>query len=89
MKINLLKKLLGLVMLSGFLFSCSHTRTHGKFITEHDDAWMNGYVVDDKGNIDQEDEATQGLVFCRANKKEDGTATPSCYGAKFVAQEND
>lgn len=76
-------KIISALFLVAFLANCSGYRTQGQFITEHDDAWMNGYVVNEDGQIDQDDDATQGLVFCRANKKEDGSARPTCYQTEF------
>lgn len=79
-----MKKFLILLSLSVITASCSGYRTHGKFITEHEDAWMNGYVIGEDGKkIDREDSADQGLVYCRANKQDDGEALPVCYRAKF------
>ncbi len=79
-----MKKYFYLLLAAIALTSCSGYKTHGKFITEQKDAWMNGYVVDEKGKeTDKNDDADQGLVYCRANPKEDGTASPVCYRAKF------
>ena len=79
-----MKKYFSLLLVLLTLASCSGYRTHGKFLTEHKDAWMNGYVIGEGGKeTDKEDDADQGLVYCRANIKDDGTASPVCYKAKF------
>ncbi len=68
------------------LSSCSNFQTHGKFITEQKDAWIDGYGPGGKPYftaIDRESEADKGLAFCRANVKENGSAEPVCYKPKF------
>ena len=59
--------------------SCYDAKTHGKFITEHQDAWIDGYAI----RIDEHEEADQGLVFCRANINEEGEANPVCFQPSF------
>lgn len=79
-----MKKSFLLLLISLIATSCSGYSTHGKFITEHKDAWMNGYVIGEDGKeIDKEDDADKGLVYCRANPQEDGRALPVCYRARF------
>lgn len=56
--------------------------THGNFISEHKDAWIDGYSS--KSN-----RADRGLLFCRANIKEDGLADPICYEARFEEYEDE
>lgn len=67
-----------LLLLSG----CYNPKTHGRFISEHQDAWMDGYAI----RIDEHKEADEGLVYCRANIKENGSAKPVCYRAKFKTE---
>lgn len=62
------------------LASCKDYRTNGSFLTEQKDAWMNGYSANPK----EAEEGNKGLVFCRANVKDDGKAAPVCYNAKFI-----
>ncbi len=79
-----MKKTFAMLLLCLTAASCEGYKTHGKFLTEHKDAWMNGYVVGKDGKeIDKDDKSDQGLVYCRANVKEDGKASPVCYRAKF------
>jgi hypothetical protein len=40
---------------------------------------MDGYAI----RISEHEEADRGLVFCRANVQEDGSAEPVCYKADF------
>ena len=71
-----------LLILSAMLLSinsCYQAKTHGKFVTEQHDAWIDGYAI----RISEHEEADQGLVFCRANVNEDGSADPVCYKADF------
>jgi len=72
-------KLLILSTLLLSINSCYQAKTHGKFITEHHDAWIDGYAI----RISEHEQADQGLVFCRANLKEDGSADPVCFKAEF------
>ena len=72
-----LKVFLGLSFLC--LASCS---THGTFITEHKEAWIDGYRV--KSNF-----ADKGLHFCTANIQENGLADPICFRAKFEEYEDE
>jgi hypothetical protein len=79
-----MKKILVILLTAASIASCQGYSTHGKFITEHKDAWMNGYVSDEKGKeTDKDDSADKGLVFCRANPTENGKAEPVCFKAKF------
>lgn len=59
--------------------SCYQPKTHGAFISEHKDAWIDGYAV----RINEHKAADKGLVFCRANIQEDGTAKPFCVNPEF------
>ena len=68
------------------LANCEGFKTHGKFITEHQDAWIDGYGPGGKpafSEIDRESEADKGLLFCRANVNKDGTASPVCFKPTF------
>jgi hypothetical protein len=68
-----MKKILSALVLF-FVTSCAST--HGNFISEHKDAWIDGYSA--KSN-----RADRGLLFCRANAKDDGLADPVCYETRF------
>ncbi len=68
-----MKKILSVLV---FLFASSCASTHGQFISEHRDAWIDGYSA--KSN-----RADRGLLFCRANVKDDGLADPVCYESRF------
>ena len=68
-----MKKFLSAILL---LVSASCASTHGHFISEHKDAWIDGYSA--KSN-----RADRGLLFCRANTREDGLADPVCFEARF------
>ncbi len=72
-----LKIFLGITFLC--LASCS---THGTFITEHKEAWIDGYSV--KSNF-----ADKGLHFCTANVRENGLADPICFRARFEEYEDE
>jgi hypothetical protein len=61
------------------LTGCS---THGTFISEHKDAWIDGYSV--KSNF-----ADKGLHFCKANVSENGLADPVCFKARFEEYEDE
>lgn len=65
------------------LSNCDSPRTHGKFLTEYQDVWMDGYALGVGGGVDIKSEADKGLVYCRANAGENGIAQPVCYRAKF------
>jgi len=75
----LVTKTLTLFTLLLGISSCYQAKTHGKFITEHHDAWIDGYAI----RISEHEEADKGLVFCRANVQDDGSAKPACYKTKF------
>ena len=68
------------ILLSFFLVGCAST--HGSFITEHHDAWIDGH------NTDSEFADKEGLLFCRANIEENGLANPTCFEAKFEEYED-
>ncbi len=72
------KSLLSLLFLS-LLSSCYNPKTHGRFVSEHQDVWIDGYSV----MMDEHKVADKGLVYCRANVKKDGVAEPVCRMAKF------
>jgi hypothetical protein len=72
------KKIFILVALLG-LASCYSPKTHGNFITEHQDAWIDGYAI----RVSEHEYADKGLAYCRANVKEDGSAKPVCFMAEF------
>lgn len=81
-----MKKSLVIFSLIFAITSCSDYKTHGKFISEHKDAWIDGYGPGGKPTyaiIDRDSEADAGLLFCRANVKDDGGAAPVCYYPKF------
>ena len=59
--------------------ACYQPKTHGKFLSENQDAWIDGYAI----RIDEHKVADKGLVFCRANIQEDGSAKPKCYKTEF------
>jgi hypothetical protein len=75
---SLIRKI-SLVSLLFLSVSCYQPKTHGKFVSEHKDAWIDGYAI----RIDEHKSADQGLVFCRANVKEDGSANPVCFKPEF------
>lgn len=60
--------------------SCAST--HGNFISEHKDAWIDGYSA-------KSGRADRGLLFCRANIKEDGLADPICFETRFEEYEDE
>jgi hypothetical protein len=70
-----MKKILLLIGLLSLVSACGNARTHGKFLTEYQDVWMDGYATNS--------DADKGLVYCRANAGENGIAQPVCYRAKF------
>ena len=61
------------------LASCYNPKTHGKFISEHQDVWIDGYAT----QISEHKFADKGLVYCRASIDKDGSAKPICFSAKF------
>ncbi len=64
-----------------FLVGCAST--HGSFITEHKNAWIDGYNL--KSIF-----ADKGLLFCMANVKEDtGLADPVCFETRFEEYEDE
>lgn len=63
-----MRTLLRLTGLLAFLFITNCT-VHGNFVTEHKDAWFN----------DPDD----GLFYCMANVKDEGTADPACFEANL------
>jgi len=69
-----------LIALLGLFASCSNFKTHGTFLTEQKDAWFDGYI---KVMGATSDSADRGLLYCRANLKENGVAEPVCYRPKF------
>ncbi len=76
-----MKKYISISLLLLLIASCDSLKTHGKFITEQQDAWMDGYV---NGLVsERKDDADRGLVYCRANPNEKGGASPVCYKPKF------
>lgn len=57
------KILLGIFL---FISSCYHPKTHGTFISESQDAWIDGYAI----RINEHKIADKGLVFVeRISKK--------------------
>ena len=76
-----MKKILSLIVLLSAISSCAQLKTHGKFVTEQKDAWIGGYI---NGMIsERKDKADRGLMYCKANVKENGSADPICYRATF------
>ena len=73
-----MKKLICLFALA-MLAGCYNPKTHGSFISEHQDAWVDGYAI----RISEHKVADKGLLYCRANVEKDGSAKPTCFGAKF------
>ncbi len=71
-----------LIFCLAFAFLAGCASTHGNFISEHRDAWIDGYSA--KSN-----HADRGLLFCRANVKDDGLADPVCYEARFEEYEEE
>ena len=59
--------------------SCYDAKTHGKFVSDKQDIWIDGYAV----RVNEHKNADKGLVFCRANIKEDGSSNPVCKRAEF------
>jgi hypothetical protein len=80
---NSVTKLLLVFRLVAALTSCSNPATHGKFLSDQQDVWMDGYVPSVTGGIDTESDSDKGLVYCRANLQENGIANPICYRARF------
>lgn len=76
---TLIRKTLSVLLLT-FCASCAST--HGNFISEHKDAWIDGYSA-------KSGRADRGLLFCRANVKDDGLADPVCYEARFEEYEDE
>ena len=71
------------IIFSSFLFLLAGcASTHGTFITDKTDAWIDGYSAKSNG-------ADRGLLFCRANIKEDGLADPICYETRFEEFEDE
>ncbi len=68
-----MKKIISSLLL---LVCASCASTHGNFITENRDAWIDGYSAKSNG-------ADRGLLFCRANVKDDGLADPVCFETRF------
>ena len=68
-----MKKFLSALVL---LFVTSCASTHGHFVSDHQDAWIDGYSA--KSN-----HVNRGLLFCRANVKDNGLADPICFEARF------
>jgi hypothetical protein len=73
-------KLLIVVLSVIFISSCS--RVHGEFLSEHENAWIDGYKKIKGYN-------GTGLVYCRANKKDEGLADPVCFKARFEDYEDE
>jgi hypothetical protein len=73
------KAIIALCLLLG-LSSCYDPKTHGAFITEHQDAWIDGYTI---YGISEHRRADKGLLFCRANVGKDGLANPICFKPNF------
>jgi hypothetical protein len=63
-------------LLASFAFLVSCASTHGNFISDHQDAWIDGYSA-------KSGHADRGLLFCRANVQDNGLADPVCYETRF------
>lgn len=77
-----MKTLLKVIFGLSFAFLTGCASTHGNFISEHKDAWIDGYSA-------KSGSADRGLLFCRANAKEDGLADPVCFEARFEEFEDE
>lgn len=73
-----MKKIISSIFLLSLLASCYDPKTHGKFVSDQKDVWIDGYAI----KFEEHQEADKGLVFCQANVA-DGKANPVCYPAKF------
>jgi hypothetical protein len=77
---QIFQKLLAVISLTFFVGCAS---THGAFITEHKNAWIDGYNL--KSIF-----ADKGLLFCMANIKEEaGLADPVCFETRFEEYEDE
>lgn len=56
--------------------------THGNFLSDKQDAWIDGYSAKSNG-------ADRGLLFCKANVKENGLADPICFETRFEEYEDE
>ena len=65
-----MKTILNLAAVLSVLFSIGACSTQGQFLTNNEDAWINVKT-----------DVFDGLYFCRANKKENGSANPICFEA--------
>jgi len=66
------------------LSSCYTPKTHGRFITEQKDAWIDSHAI----RISGHEYVDKGLVYCRSNVKENGLADPVCFKARFEEYED-
>jgi hypothetical protein len=73
-----MKKILSIAIIL-LASSCYDAKTHGKFISDKQDVWIDGYAI----RMNEHEQADKGLVFCQANIKEDGRANPVCTMAEF------
>jgi len=65
-----------IIFFSILVFATSCSNIHGQFVTEHKNAWIDGYEgVFGKGG--------SGLVYCMANEKSDNLADPICFETRF------
>ena len=75
-----MKKILIISAFSLLLSGCYQAKTHVKFLTEHREAWINGFA----SKKDEHKEADKGLLFCMANvDSEMGVARPTCYKPEY------
>lgn len=63
-----------LLVLFSVLIVSSCASKKANFVTEHEDAWMDG--------------TERGLLYCRGNKEANGLADPICYETKFEEYED-
>ena len=69
------------LLFSMFLTGCAST--HGAFVTEHKNAWIDGYSL--KSGL-----ADKGLLYCMSNiKEESGLADPVCFETRFEEYEDE
>ena len=66
-----------IILVSCLLLVSSCAATHGAFLSDKQDAWIDGYGAD------------RGLLFCRANVKENGLADPICFETRFEEYEDE
>jgi hypothetical protein len=77
----MIKKISSIIFSLLFISSCAST--HGSFVTEHENAWIDGHNI--KSSF-----ADKGLLYCMANVKKEGRlADPVCYETRFEEYEDE